>query len=116
MFRKYGLPALGVVMLVFAVYHVVRAQQTAPKVDPLISPARSPFEKTVAGTGMVEPETENISIGSPLSGLVTRLDVRVGDKVKQGQPLFRLDDRNLQAELTSRKATLQSAQAQLDKL
>ncbi|HLW64134.1 MAG TPA: efflux RND transporter periplasmic adaptor subunit [Gemmataceae bacterium] len=116
MLRKYGLPLLGVVMLIFAVYHVVRAQQTAPKVDPLISPAKSPFERTVAGTGMVEPETENISIGSPLPGLVVKLDVRVGDKVQRGQPMFRLDDRNLQAELVARKANLLSARAQLDKL
>jgi multidrug efflux pump subunit AcrA (membrane-fusion protein) len=116
MLRKYLLPVIGAAMLIFAVYHVVRAQQTPPKTDPLISPARSPFEKTIAGTGMVEPETENISIGSPLSGLVTKLDVRVGVKVNQGQPLFRLDDRNLQAELASRKANLQSARAQLEKL
>ena len=116
MLRKFLLPLIGAAMFIFAVYHVVRAQQTAPKTDPLIAPARSPFEKTIAGTGMVESETENISIGSPLSGLVTKLDVRVGDKVKQGQPMFRLDDRNLQAELASRKATLQSAQAQLERL
>jgi multidrug resistance efflux pump len=116
MFRKYGLPVVGVLMLVFAVYHVVRAQQTAPKADPLISPAKSPFERTVAGTGMVEAETENISIGAPLPGLVVKLDVRVGDKVKCGQPMFRLDDRNLLAELAARKANLLSAQAQLDRL
>ncbi|HEV3142296.1 MAG TPA: biotin/lipoyl-binding protein [Gemmataceae bacterium] len=116
MLRKYLLPVIGAAMFVFAVYHVVRAQQVAPKTDPLIAPAKSPFEKTVAGTGMVEPETENISIGSPLPGLVVKLDVRVGDKVQCGQPMFRLDDRNWQAELAARKANLQSAQAQLDRL
>src|SRR5262249_4874676 len=99
------------------IYHVVRAQQTPPKVDPLVEPASSPYSQTLAGTGLVESDTENIAIGSHHSGVVGEVLVKVGDKVAKGKtPLFRLDDRQLLAELDMRKANLKSAQAQLSKL
>lgn len=116
MFRKIGLPLLAVGMLCFAVYHVVRAQQTPPKLDPPVLPARSPFGKGVAGAGLVEAQTENISVGSNLPGVVTDVYVKVGQKVKKGEKLFRLDDRALRAEWKVRQASLASATAQLGKL
>jgi len=116
MIRKYVLPLVAVGMLFFAVYHVVRAQQKPPKLDPPVQPSRMPFGSGVAGAGLVEAETENISVGSHLPGVVTQVLVRVGDKVPKGAPLFRLDDRQLQAELRVRRANLNAAVAQLDKL
>lgn len=117
MFKKYVLPGLGVVLMVFAIYHVVRAQQTLPKTDPLVTPASSPYRQTIAGVGMVEPDTENIAVGSHHSGVVMQVLVRVGDRVEKNKtPLFRLDDRQLQAELQVRKANLAAAEVQLQRL
>ena len=84
-----------------------------PELPPPIQPAESPFPNTVAGAGMVEPETENISVGSPLPGVVVEVMVKVGQKVKAGDPLFRLDDRQRKAELAIRRAMLADAKAQL---
>src|SRR5882724_4848947 len=115
MFRKLILPLLGAAMFIFAVYHVVRAQQVPPKTDPLQEPARSPYHGTIAGVGMVEPETENIAIGSHLSGVVAQVYVKVGDPVARGKtPLFLLDNRALNAELATRQGNLKAAQAQLE--
>src|SRR5438552_3348794 len=75
----YFLPALALGMLVFAVYHVVRAQQAPPNPPPPLEPARSPFGKTIAGAGIVEPNTENIAVGSPLPGVVWELYFSVED-------------------------------------
>lgn len=116
MFRKYILPALAVGMLVFAVVFVAGGQPVAPKVAPPITPASKPFGNTVAGAGLVEAQTENISIGSALPGIVTDVHVKVGAVVKAGQPLFHLDDRQLRAEMKARIANLASAEAQLYKL
>ena len=82
-----------------------------PELPPPVQPAENPFPNTVAGAGMVEPETENISIGSPVPGIVVEVLVKVGQKVKAGDPLFRLDDRELKAELAVRQAMLADAQA-----
>ena len=116
MVRKFGLPALAIAALCFAVYHVVTANQTPPKLQPPVTPARTPYGKGVSGAGIVEPETENISIGSHLSGVVDSVHVKVGDRVQSGQLLFQLDPRALEAELEVRRAALGAAVAQRDKL
>jgi multidrug resistance efflux pump len=116
MWRKAILPALALAMLFFAVYHVSRAQQIKPRPAPPAAPPRTPFPDGVAGSGIVEPESENIAIGSAFPGIVAEVNVRVGDRVKKNQVLFRLDDRQLRAELKYREANLASAEAQLEKL
>jgi HlyD family secretion protein len=117
MFRKYVLPALGAGLFIFAVYHAVRAQQSPGTADPLVEPAGSPYRATIAGTGMVESETENIAIGSHSAGVVDQVLVKVGDRIVKGETaLFRLDDRLSRSELAVRQANLKAAQAQLDKL
>jgi HlyD family secretion protein len=117
--RKFLLPLVGVIMLVFALYHVVKAQQTLPEAQPPVEPARAPYGQVVAGAGIVEAETENIAIGSALPGVVLEVFVpvdKVGQRVKAGDPLFRVDDRQLRAQLRFQKANLLAAEAQLAKL
>jgi multidrug efflux pump subunit AcrA (membrane-fusion protein) len=116
MFRKYGLPLAALGMLLFAVFHVVQGQQKRPRLEPPVPPARSPFGSGVAGAGLVEAQTENISVGSNLPGIVTKVFVKVGQRVKAGDPLFMVDDRALQADRLVKQASLESARAQLEKL
>lgn len=116
MWSKVGLPIVAAALLGFAIMHVTRANQPPPKVAPPIEPARSPYRATIAGAGIVEPQTENVHIGSALSGLVVEVAVRVGQKVAPGELLFKLDDRQYQAELRFRQASLRAAEAQLAKL
>jgi len=83
------------------------------------APARVPFEHSVAGSGVVEAETENIAIGPALPGLVLEVHVpssKVGQRVTAGAPLFRVDDRHLKAQLAVAEAQLASAKAALAKL
>ncbi len=117
--RTLVLPAFALGMLVFAVMHVVRAQQTLPKPPPPVEPARTPFGRTVAGAGIVEAESENIAIGAPLPGVVQEVYVpveMVGRRVKKGDRLFLVDTRQLQAQLRFHEANLAAARAQLAKL
>ena len=113
------LPVLAACMLVFAVFHVVRAQQTLPKPPPPVEPARTPFGKTVAGAGIAEAVTENISIGAALPGVVLEVYVpvdKVGKVVEKDEPLFLVDNRGLKAQLKYAQANLKAAEAQLAKL
>lgn len=118
-FGKYFLPLLAAGMLVFSILQVVRAHQSPPKPPPPVEPPRTPFGKTVAGSGVVEAETENISIGSPLPGVVIEVYVpveQVGKVVKKGDPLFLIDTRQLKAQLKYYQASLLAAEAQVKKL
>jgi multidrug resistance efflux pump len=117
--NKFLLPLFAVALLVFAVLHVVRASQTLPDPPPPAEPPRSPFGGTVAGAGLVEAQTENISVGSALPGVVLEVHVpveKVGQHVRAGDPLFRVDDRHLKAQLAYQEATLAAARAQLARL
>ncbi len=116
MFRKYLLPLLAAALFAFAMIHVVRAQQKKEPMAPPVPPARTPFAHTVAGAGLVEARTENISVGSALPGVATKVHVVAGAKVKAGDKLFELDDRQMLAELKVREAALASAEAQMRKL
>jgi multidrug efflux pump subunit AcrA (membrane-fusion protein) len=113
---RYLLPLVAVVAFTFAAVQMTKAQQKAPPVAPPVEPAKSPFKSQLAGAGIVEPETENIAIGTHLPGVVEQVLVRVGDTVRPGQPLFRLDERQLRSELQVRLANLENARAALSKL
>jgi HlyD family secretion protein len=116
MFTKFGLPIIAICLIAFAVRYLAEAKEQMPEVPPPVQPATSPFPNTVAGAGMVEPQTENISVGSPVAGVVVKVAAAVGEKVKAGQPLFQLDDRQLQAELLVKEAMLTDAKAKLERL
>src|SRR5262249_16419339 len=99
---KYVLPVLAVSMLTFGSVHVFRSRPEADKLTPPASPARSPYKNTVAAAGLVEARTENIAIGAALPGVVLEVYIpssEVGKQVKKGDPLFRVDDRHLHAQL-----------------
>jgi HlyD family secretion protein len=60
-------------------------------------------------------EADMIFVSPDESGRVTRLDVREGDIVKAGAPLYAVDDDLQQADLNQNKATLANAQQTFDR-
>ncbi len=116
MIRKYVFPLLALVGLVLAIRTVTAGRKTAPPAQPAASPALGPFESYVAGAGLVEACTENISISVPVAGLVVEVFVTPGENVAAGDQLFRLDDRALQAELAVRRSALEVARQALLRL
>ena len=114
--RRWGIPLVAALMLGFAVVHVVRARTPRDILPPPEPPARSTFTEAVGAVGLVEASSENIAISTPVSGLAVTVLVKAGDRVTAGQPLFTLDDRDLQAELGLRRATLGVARQRLARL
>jgi len=116
MFAKYGFPLLGLLALAFSIFSVRHMTPAHVAAAPPQDPPASEFQKQVGGVGMVEPASENISIGVPVSGLVTEVRVKPGDVVQKGQALLRLDDRELRAELALRQSNVDLAAARLERL
>lgn len=81
-----------------------------------IPPPIAPFKSNISGVGIVEPSSGNIFIGTPISRLVEAVLVAVGEKVKKGDVLFRLEDRDLEANLIVRRAAYKSELAKLQRL
>lgn len=123
MTRKNVLPLLGLVIggvglaALFAFVHrggaPMHGSTPTQTVKPLLEPAQSPYPTFVAGAGIVEASTENIAIGTPIAGIVAKIDVQAGSRVKKGDPLFSIDSRATRAELAVRRAAVQVAEAQL---
>ena len=111
MLPKYTLPVLAAMGFAFGVYTVVSGNKPVTIAQPVAEPANSPFPTFIAGSGIVEAKSQNISIGTPLGGIVLQVAVKVGDMVKAGDILFRIDDREALAELGVRKANLARSKA-----
>jgi HlyD family secretion protein len=88
----------------------------SPVKPPPIEPSPKPYAVSVAASGIIEALSENVSIGVPEAGLVARVHVKVWDSVKEGQPLFTLDDREIQSQLAVNEANATVAEATLQRL
>lgn len=116
MIRKYVLPLLAILGFAVAIAVVIKGGRTAPIVRPVLQPVKAPFNSYIFGPGIVEASTENIAVGTPVSGLVTAIYVKWGDQVKTGDPLFKIDTRDLQAQLLPAVAKIKEAEASLAKV
>jgi len=108
---KYILPILSATGFLFACYIVFSGSQPIPVAEAVVEPASAPFKTFIAGSGIIEAKSQNIAIGTPLSRIVAKVAVNVGDKIKAGMPLFYLDDRDTLAELAVKRADLAKAEA-----
>jgi len=113
MFRTLLLPTVALAAFSYMVWHVSTTSKATPQTEPVVPPARSPFDDVVAGVGQIEPRSENIEVAAVVPGTVAEVAVRVGDRVSAGDVLFRLDDRQRQSELAVQEAQLAEAQATL---
>lgn len=116
MLRKLLLPLLAAISFSFMSYHLAKAHREIPPQEPPVAPSRSPYNGTLAGAGIVEPQSENIAVGAHVAGVVTEVSVKVGQRVAQGEPLFQIDSRQQEAELATRVAQLDASRAELRRL
>jgi multidrug efflux pump subunit AcrA (membrane-fusion protein) len=108
---RYLLPILALTGFLFAAYKVVTGNKPVPVAPAVVEPASAPFKSFIAGSGIIESKSQNIAIGTPLSGIVVSVAAKVGDKVKKGVPLFYVDNREVKAQLAVKQADLAKAQA-----
>lgn len=76
----------------------------------------SPFRSYISAVGIVEASSENILIGSPVNRVVSKVEVSVGEKVKAGQVLFRLESHDLEADREAKEIASKNATVNLEKL
>ena len=76
------------------------------------APVRGDLTVTVTATGTLEP-VRSVSIGSELSGIVSKVNVDVNSTVKAGDVLIELDTAKLKSAVNQAKASLASAKAGL---
>ena len=107
---SFYIALLGIAAVIFI---VVRLRNTGPASEPLVPPPQSPYSNSIGARGIVESTNENVRIAPAASGLVEKVNVRVGDGVKAGEVLFTMDSRDASAAVKTAEAQLAVQQARL---
>lgn len=107
---SFYLALLGVIG---TVYLVRKMAQKPPPPPPAAEPSRSPYPSAVAATGMIESTRENVKVATLKAGLVQKVFVEAGSRVKQGDPVFQIDDRESRARLVTAEAQIATLKANL---
>ena len=108
----YGGIALLLVLVIAG--GLIAATRGGTKIDPtkLQKVEKGDLAKSVVATGKVTPITK-VEVKSKASGIVKKLLVDYGDKVKKGQLLAQLDKEEIQAQVEQSRAAVEAAEASL---
>src|ERR1700687_1790294 len=108
----WGSVGLAIVLLI--AIGVFAATRGGTKIDPskLAKVEKGDLAKSVVATGKVEPITK-VEVKSKASGIVKKLYVEYGDRVKKGQLLAQLDKIEIEAGVEQSRASLSAAEANL---
>ncbi|HEX4003239.1 MAG TPA: efflux RND transporter periplasmic adaptor subunit [Candidatus Acidoferrales bacterium] len=110
--RRWILLGGGAAALVLIVVVASAALRPSRAIDPdkLATVERGDIARSVVATGKIEPLTK-VEVKSKASGIVEKLLVDAGDRVKAGQVLAELDKEQLQAAVGEAQANLEAAEA-----
>src|SRR5687768_10809859 len=88
------------------------ASAPSPQAVPVIAArvVRRDIRQSLDVSGSLKTD-EDVQIGSRIAGRVAQVYAKEADRVRSGQVLVRLDDRELRAELNRARATLASARS-----
>lgn len=111
--RVSWLAVLAILGVLGGIGLVLKGSKPPPVAAPAAPPTTAPYASNIAGTGMIEAGTRNIAISTSVGGVVSEVLVKVGDHVRAGEPLFRIDGRDLEAQLAVRKALAAATHAQI---
>jgi len=115
MFKRFSI-LLSIVGLVIIVYVVATSNRDIPSPPPAAPPSVNPFPRGIAGLGVVETAGREVNVAAPEAGRVAEVFVEVGDVVKAGEQLFRLDDTLMRSELMRAEGARASAAAELSRI
>ena len=113
--KRIWLIILGIIVLAIVVMMIVKARKSANKelVIRTYAVAEYTVENTVTATGTIEP-VETVEVGTQVSGKVEKIYVDFNDVVKKGDLLAELDKQTLNQSVSRAKASLTSAESQLN--
>jgi HlyD family secretion protein len=106
--------AVGVVAIAIIAYLMLSGGKKKETISIETAKAEiASIHTSITATGTIEPVT-SVTVGTQVSGIVSRLYVDYNSIVKKGQVIAELDRTNLISELTAQKASLASAQSSLN--
>lgn len=116
--KSFILPAIAGFGFVLALLSVIKMEPSSKKMQPPIKPVETPNLKSnqnlfLSGKGVVESISEDISIATNVSGVVTKVFVKVGQQIKKDQPILEIQTDKAQSDYLVRLSELEVAKARL---
>jgi HlyD family secretion protein len=110
--KKRIIIGLSVIVIIVGLWLIGRAIFGSKKSYSIVAAQKGDVIQIVSATGTVTP-AKQINLQFENAGKIKKIEVKVGDQVKAGQPLVRLDIAELIAQLQSAEAALDIAKAKL---
>ena len=108
---KKGWIAIAVVAVLIIAWFLLRGGKKEEKVSfDTAKVENTNIQTSITATGTIEPVT-SVTVGTQVSGIVSKLYVDYNTVVKKGQVIAELDRTNLISELNTARANLSSAQS-----
>ncbi|MET4897570.1 efflux RND transporter periplasmic adaptor subunit [Sphingomonadaceae bacterium jetA1] len=107
---QWGVVAVGVVVLLLLLKSCFGGSDKAAYAT--VPVTRGNLTVSVSATGKLAP-TSQVTVGSQLSGLVTKVVVDVNDRVTAGQPLALIDPEQIDDQIRAGQASLSASEAQV---
>ena len=110
---KVWLIVAGVIIIALAVYALSGSTKKEEISFETVAVAPANIMNSITATGTIEPVT-SVTVGTQVSGIVSKLYVDYNAVVKKGQVIAELDKTNLMSQLNTAKTQLATAQSQLN--
>ena len=110
---KVWLIVAGVIIIALAVYALSGSKKKEEISFETVAVAPANIMNSITATGTIEPVT-SVTVGTQVSGIVSKLYVDYNSVVKKGQVIAELDKTNLMSQLNTAKTQLATAQSQLN--
>ncbi|MCI5875339.1 MAG: efflux RND transporter periplasmic adaptor subunit [Prevotellaceae bacterium] len=110
--KKWGIVAAVVIVAVAVIATCSRGKKNDEVEFEMGKVAPANLQNSITATGCIEPVT-SVTVGTQVSGIVSKLYVDYNSVVKKGQVIAELDKTNLTSELNTAKANLASMQSTL---
>ena len=110
---KVWLIVAGVIIIAIAVYALSGSKKKEEISFETVAVAPANIMNSITATGTIEPVT-SVTVGTQVSGIVSKLYVGYNSVVKKGQVIAELDKTNLMSQLNTAKTQLATAQSQLN--
>ena len=105
--------AIGAVVVILIAWSMLRGGKKEEKISfETAKVEKSDIHTSITATGTIEPVT-SVTVGTQVSGIVSKLYVDYNSVVKKGQVIAELDRTNLISELNTAKANLASSESSM---
>ena len=107
---------LGIAAAIGSAAFLIHARMTGAAAPKTTAPSTTASAAVISAAGKVEPVSEEVKIGSQVSGVLREVPVTEGQHLRRGQLIAVLDNADYAARVSEAEATVAVRQAALDRV